>query len=349
VDPFGVTCDPRLYVPRLGTEAALTALRSGLAEGRAVCVLSGPPGLGKTTVLHALAREPMALRFAYLPYAALDAEDLAAIALDRLGAPAPRGAAQGALTTLARDSARPIVLLVDDASALPIPTARVLRELARAAAGQLRLVCALVDDPRASSVAAALGDDVLHVRLLHSLTEKEVRTYLHGRIDRAGAARTCGLHDAQIAWIAAESGGVPRRINQMADALLRRSLHEAVMPALESECEVRGALASGCRERAVAERARDEGPAAETIDGGRSRARRCEAVRDDEPAARPDWHASVSATQEETSPTMPKPVDRAAARDPGAPLAPDDLPATPPKRRRRRLGRYGRRFSEGWR
>jgi type II secretory pathway predicted ATPase ExeA len=219
VDPFGVTCDPRLYVPRLGTEAALTALREGLALGRTVSVLSGPPGLGKTMVLQVLAQQLASTRCVLVPYAALGIEELAHYALDLLGERPEPARATIALAASARRGTL-LTLLIDDASALPIPTARALREIVDSLHGALRIVAAIVDDKRASAVIAALGERVLHVRLRHALAPREVREYVRGRLARAGAGLHRMLGEETIDRIAAISAGVPRVVNTIATPLL---------------------------------------------------------------------------------------------------------------------------------
>ena len=223
MDPFGVTCDTRLYVPRLGTEAALAALLEGFAHGRAVSVLSGPPGLGKTMVLHVLAARVATARCLHLPYAALGIEELAHWALALLGEAArPERATNALAATALREPNAPLVLLVDDASALPAPTARALRELVDALGGALRVIAAVVDDSRASAAIAALGEGVLNVRLRHALAAREVHAYVRGRIASAGASDAgARLGDEQIDWLAAESAGVPRIVNALATGLLR--------------------------------------------------------------------------------------------------------------------------------
>lgn len=239
MDPFGATCDPRLYVPRLGTEAALAALREALTTGRSVGVLSGPPGLGKTMVLHVLASQLAPARCVYVPYTALDIEELSHLALDALGEAAQPERASVALAACARRRPElPIVLLLDDASALPVPTARAVRELADALPGVLRVVAAVVDDARATAVIAALGDDVLQVRLRQPMTPPEARAYVRGRLARAGYdAPDWALRDEQLDAIALEAGGVPREINTLAGWMLRThsEASERVARALDEE------------------------------------------------------------------------------------------------------------------
>jgi type II secretory pathway predicted ATPase ExeA len=219
VDPFGVTSDPAFYVPRLGTEAALTALREGFAAGRRISVLTGPPGLGKTMVLHVLARDLTSARPRFLPYSALSPDELAHLVLgDR-----ERTAGEPALDALARlarkESERPLVLLIDDAGALPAETSRALRDLADQLAGALRVVAAIADEARQGASVAALGDGVHHVRLKQPMLAREVGTYVRRRLELAGA-KTDALHPKQIEWLAAESAGVPRVLNTLAARLL---------------------------------------------------------------------------------------------------------------------------------
>jgi type II secretory pathway predicted ATPase ExeA len=114
------------------------------------------------------------------------------------------------------------LLLVDDASALPQPRARGLREIVDAAGGSLQVVAAAADDARAPGVIAALGADVLEARLRHPLSAEELREYVRARAERAGSSLDEeALRVEQVEWLAAESAGVPRLVNMLAASLLR--------------------------------------------------------------------------------------------------------------------------------
>ncbi|MBM4384103.1 MAG: AAA family ATPase [Deltaproteobacteria bacterium] len=223
MEPFGVTSDPAFYVPRLGTEAALTALREGFASGKRISVLTGPPGLGKTMVLHVLARDLTNARSRFLPYSALAPEDLAHFAL----APGEQAEGESALAALARlakkEGARPLVLLVDDAGALPPETSRSLRQLADSLGGALRVVAAIGNEARQGAAMAAFGEGLHHVRLKQPMLDREVGVYVRRRLELAGAAPDA-LHPQQIEWLATESGGVPRVINTLAARLLQTAV-----------------------------------------------------------------------------------------------------------------------------
>ena len=83
----------------------------------------------------------------YLPYAALDPDDLCAWALGRLGEPGPEHPRRAILdyARALQARGRALVLLIDDADSLPLDTARQVGVLLREAAGAIRLV-ETVDD-----------------------------------------------------------------------------------------------------------------------------------------------------------------------------------------------------------
>src|SRR5262245_24438306 len=88
LDPFGLTPDTGAYVPRAATEEVLEELLAALRAGPEPVALLGPPGSGKTLLLHLLAeRAAPALRGIYLPNAALAPEELCTWVVRSFGAP----------------------------------------------------------------------------------------------------------------------------------------------------------------------------------------------------------------------------------------------------------------------
>jgi hypothetical protein len=87
-DPFAITPDPEVYVPRAATEAARKELLRSACNPAKTSALIGPPGLGKTLLLELLAQQvPDDMQTVYLPYAALPPVELCAWALGLLGSP----------------------------------------------------------------------------------------------------------------------------------------------------------------------------------------------------------------------------------------------------------------------
>lgn len=215
---FGETADPACYVPRPETERVLDLLEKAARIGSRPGALIAAPGTGKSLLLRVLAeRLSDALQVVHLPYGSLTLEELSAWALGILGEPPTQESPCEALRQLAARSG-PLVLLIDDASSLPIETARGLGDQVVVGAGALRLVLAAPDDARASRVLAALGIEVAEAHLVRPLSEMETADYMRERARRAGLgpAEIGALLPRSAARIHALSAGVPRRVHELA-------------------------------------------------------------------------------------------------------------------------------------
>lgn len=226
MDPFRATADPAGYLPREATERALERLEDGLRRGRRIQVLSGPPGLGKTLLLHVLARRvEHAFRCLYLPYASLDFADLCAWVLGLLGEPSGPFPDREVLASARHSAAagRPLLLLVDEASSIPLETAERLQALVREAEGALRLVLVPADEARAGRVLAVLARDVEELRLSAPLTLEETERYLRTRLVRSGApVELQHRFDADIvARLHRAAAGNPRRVLDLSGEVAR--------------------------------------------------------------------------------------------------------------------------------
>ena len=224
-DPFALTADTGLYVPRPASERAITALLAALdGEGRPAA-LTGPAGLGKTLMLQMVAeRARRSWRPVTLQYAALSPSELCAWVLAALGendAGSPEGALR-ALIEVLHETGQGLLLLVDDAGALPIETARWLGELAESCQGRLGLVVAAGDHANAGARLAALGP-LVQVRFSEPMTDAETAEYMSWRLARAGVPANvrARFDPASTRRLHAISGGNPRRLHIAAADLLR--------------------------------------------------------------------------------------------------------------------------------
>jgi type II secretory pathway predicted ATPase ExeA len=202
-----------------------------MREGRRPAALLGPPGLGKTLLLHlAGKRLDDWLRSVYLPYAALPLDELCAWALSLIGFSQSSDTIGDLLQTASelRSRGSALLLLIDDASAMPLPTARKLGDLIASSSGALHLLAAAAEGPSASRMLAATGANVHLVRLLEPMNEEETREYVAARLARARipASVAARFDAATLRRIHRLSAGIPRRANGAATSVLRGGVGE---------------------------------------------------------------------------------------------------------------------------
>jgi predicted AAA+ superfamily ATPase len=132
-------------MPKQDSERALSALERWAADpARPVILLTGATQSGKTVLLDVLAaRLGRYFSVVYLAQAGTDPDELSARILAELGDPADGTPRLVLAREIERRAARPLLLLLDDADALPPRIELWLFDLARRSEGALRLVLAL--------------------------------------------------------------------------------------------------------------------------------------------------------------------------------------------------------------
>ncbi len=256
-DPFESTSNPAHYVARPDSDAVLAELERRVRDSAHPVALTGPVGLGKTFLLHVAAdRLVGSFRVVWVPYPALSAPELCRWVLEALGEDARAEDPEGALLDCAFRTAgdgREILMMVDDASALPLSTARQLATLVSASGGALRAVFGAVDDSRLGSVMAALGPDLHEVRYDAPMTADQTAAYVRARLERSQEAERTGRFDADtVARIHGAAAGNPRRIHELASVVWR----------LEPDADAAAAIDQWARD----EQGRAEEPPAEPLD-----------------------------------------------------------------------------------
>jgi hypothetical protein len=227
-DPFAITPDPNVYVPRTATETARKELLRSACNPRKTTALIGPPGLGKTLLLHLLVEEaPEDLQTVYLPYAALPPEELCGWALGLLGLPGT-GDSIGALQAHSRDLSErgsSLLLLIDDAGAMPVATARWAGELVQNSNGSVRLMIAASDNAAGNRTIAAIGTNFDIVHLDDPMTESETSQYIDGRLALARVPDSirARFDDQTVRLLHRISAGIPRRLHSAATATLQEA------------------------------------------------------------------------------------------------------------------------------
>ncbi len=234
VDPFPSTANPLEYVPRSASERVLHQWEMELENGTLGLALTGPPGIGKTMLARVLEHR-LADRYGFvaLPYAAFELDDLARWVLAELGigeAGATDAHPVARLGEACREADRPVVLVIDDASALASEVVRGLAALLRSANGALRCIAILVDDRHTGRVLGAFGPAVVEYRLDAPLARDELGDYVRARLARVELpdALRERFGPEVLAWLHRDSRGIPRLVHELATRFLIET--EAAQP-----------------------------------------------------------------------------------------------------------------------
>jgi general secretion pathway protein A len=229
--PFSKSPDPAFLYPSRQHAEALARL-SHAVEEREIAVLTGEIGVGKTTLSRALVDEfAERCRFSFVINPALPAAQLLSAIAEGFGLNATRkksetwSALGNHLEALDEADQYPVVV-IDEAQLLS----------GRGAWDELRLLTNLSADHRPRVGLLLIGQPELRQRLrahggepfaqrvgvayhIGALDQAEVGAYLAHRLAVAG--RTAPLFtDEAVAAVHRRSGGLPRRVNQLASSAL---------------------------------------------------------------------------------------------------------------------------------
>ena len=238
--PFALTPDPKFWFDSATHKKAMAYLGYGLSLGEGFIVITGDVGAGKTTLVgHLMATIDAAqLHAIKLVSTQIEADDLLRLVADGLGvehsglAKAQLLAAiERGLHAMARSGKRTL-LIVDEAQALHTNALEELRMLSNfQAGGHALLQILLLGQPEfGTALNGAHGLEQLRQRViavhhLDPMAAEEVEPYMAHRLLIAGwQGRPDFTRDA-VAALYRWSGGVPRRLNQLA---ARAMLHGAI-------------------------------------------------------------------------------------------------------------------------
>lgn len=238
--PFQLTPDARFWYETATHRKAMAYLGYGLAQGEGFVVVTGDIGAGKTTLVGHLTGmlDPAALNVITIVSTAIPADDLLRIVATGLGVD-PAGLAKAQLLTaierglhtVAR-SGRRTLLIVDEAQALPVDALEELRMLSNfQAGGHALLQILLLGQPEfrerlhGSDRLEQLRQRVIAIHHLEAMEPDEVSDYVAHRLSVVGWQGRPDFADDAFAALYQGSGGVPRRLNQLAGRVM---LHAAI-------------------------------------------------------------------------------------------------------------------------
>ncbi|WP_448657403.1 ExeA family protein [Sphingomonas sp. CJ99] len=233
--PFQLTPDPTFWFDTASHRKAMAYLGYGLSQGEGFIVITGEPGTGKTTLVAHLMEtiDSDQLQVVRIVTTQVAAADLLHLVADGLGADT-RGLAKAdvlkaierALHAVAR-AGRRALLIVDESQSLPVDSLEELRMLSNFQSGGFPLLqILLLGQPEFRTLLTGTGgleqlrQRVIAMHHLMPMEPEEVGPYLAHRLARVGWTGNPDFEGEAIAAMYRWSGGVPRRLNQLATRVL---------------------------------------------------------------------------------------------------------------------------------
>jgi general secretion pathway protein A len=249
--PFELTPNPRfLFLPPRHREA-LSNLQYGLSSAKAITVLIGEAGTGKTTLLRAaLESEPCRLvQAVYLSNPALTPQDFVRLLAMRFELSAAARESKAVFldeidrTLRARRAAGIITaLVVDEAQSLSVELLEELRLLANVETSTEKLLpLVLAGQPELRTRLNDVGLRQLKQRValrceIGPFDLQETAEYIARRVAEAGGVASCLFTREAVALIHEYAGGIPRTISVLCDnalvngmALERRPVDQSIV------------------------------------------------------------------------------------------------------------------------
>ena len=233
--PFQLTPDPAFYFRSTTHRKALSYLGYGLAQGEGFIVITGEVGAGKSTlVAHLMSSiDPARLTVGQIVTSRLDEEEIVHVVAQSFGLDidghdkaSALGAVEGFLHEEAR-AGRRCLLVVDESQNLSVSALEELRMLSNFQLGNHPLLQTLLlgqPEFRATLQGHAsleqLRQRVIAAHHLEPMERSEIEPYIVHRLERVGWSGNPAFDQRVFAELHEASGGIPRRVNQIANRLL---------------------------------------------------------------------------------------------------------------------------------
>jgi len=228
--PFSLTPDTDFFYRYSGHQEALNVLLVALRNGEGFVRIIGEVGTGKTLLCrHLLKLLQNDCATVYLPNPLLTTHELYQAIASELQLPIPDGATvqqlcQRILEELIRlrDEDRPLVVLIDEAQAMPHRSLEALRLLSNLETEKEKLLHIFFfaqpefEQRLAQPELRQLCQRISYSYRLPTLQQQELAGYLDHRLKIAGFQGGQLFHPGAIKMIYAASQGIPRLINLLA-------------------------------------------------------------------------------------------------------------------------------------
>ena len=305
--PFQLTPDARFWFESRTHRKAMAYLGYGLAQGEGFIAITGEIGAGKSTlVAHIMATIDRArLNAISLVSTQIEGDDVLRLVAQGLGL-ATAGVEKARLLDSVEQrleeelrSGKRTLLIVDEAQNLPVSALEELRMLSNFQIGGRALIqIFLLGQPEFRDKLASPGLEQLRQRViaihhLEAMDADELEAYIRHRLTLVGWQGRPAFGEGALAAIHRHSGGIPRRVNQLANRLM---LHAAVEGASTIGSDAVAAVIADMGDEARRDVAADAAPAREErVLPLRSTRRHAPAAneQDELPSVRPVPHSAL--------------------------------------------------------
>jgi len=261
--PFQLTPDPAFYFRSATHRKALSYLGYGLAQGEGFIVITGEVGAGKSTlVAHLMGTiDPQRLTVAQIVTSKLDEAEIIHVVAQSFGLDIEghdKASALGAIEGLLHEEARGgrrCLLIVDESQNLSVEALEELRMLSNFQLGSHPLLQTLLlgqPEFRATlqghEALEQLRQRVIAAHHLEPMERGEIERYIVHRLERVGWNGNPQFDQRVFAELYEASGGIPRRVNQIANRLL-------LLGAVEERTRIDGGMLKAVLDEMNAEKA----------------------------------------------------------------------------------------------
>lgn len=232
--PFRITPHTDFFFDGANRGATLDALLYAITHDEGIVKISGEVGSGKTMLCRVLIeRLPEKVTIIYLANPSLAREDILYAIADELRLPLPDNARSSLVLRTLQDhlitsfsEGRQVVVLIDEAHAMPVETLEEIRLLSNLEANRHKLLqLVLFGQPELNDILARPDMRQLKERITHNfglepLMREDIASYLDFRMRAAGYRGPSVFTPVAVKMIARTSHGLTRRINILADKAL---------------------------------------------------------------------------------------------------------------------------------
>lgn len=233
--PFQLTPDPAFYFRSVTHRKALSYLGYGLAQGEGFIVVTGEVGAGKSTlVAHLMGTvDPQRLTVGQIVTSKLDEDEIVHVVAQSFGLDIEghdKASALGAIEGFLHDEARAgrrCLLIVDESQNLLVDALEELRMLSNFQLGNHPLLqTLLLGQPefratlQSHEALEQLRQRVIAAHHLEPMEKGEIEPYILHRLEKVGWNGNPQFDQRVFTELYEATGGIPRRVNQVANRLL---------------------------------------------------------------------------------------------------------------------------------